>query len=165
MSYNMKHLCKICQQSAIDENWVNILLTVISGVLVFILGQLFIEYFLKPIQEYKQLRAKISYSLTYYADLYMNPIESNKDIEKRWDNGSQKMRELSAEVRSTIELRPFGNIFIPKKKKLVKVAENLMGISYGFFITQGLNKEKLNNEYRNQIYKLLNIKGSSSKGD
>lgn len=160
MCDNIKHLCETYEKSSIDKDLLNMLLTVISGVLVFVLGQLFNEYFLKPIQEYKQLRAKISYSLTYYADLYMNPIEFNKDIEDQWKNGSKKMRELSAEVRATIELRPFGNVFIPKKKKLKKVADNLMGISNGFFTTKNVDRYIQNNEYRNQIYKLLKIKDS-----
>ena len=160
MCDNIKHLYETYENSSIDKDLLNMLLTVISGVLVFVLGQLFNEYFLKPIQEYKQLRAKISYSLTYYADLYMNPIEFNKDIENRWKNGSQKMRELSAEVRATIELRPFGNIFIPKKKKLRKVADSIMGISNGFFTTKNVDRYTQNNEYRNQIYKLLKIKDS-----
>lgn len=40
-----------------------ILGTVLSGVFVFILGQLFIEYVLHPIQKYKALKSKIAYLL------------------------------------------------------------------------------------------------------
>lgn len=152
-------LCQLCNaQYAIDDDMLNMLLTIISGVLVFVVGQLFNEYFLKPIQQYKQLRAKISYSLTYYADLYMNPIEFENDSADRWKDGSQKMRELSAEVRAIMEIRPAGNIFIPNKKKLAKVAENIMGISNGLFISQKIDYCKNNNDFRMEIYKLLKIK-------
>lgn len=50
-------------------------LTIISGVLVFVLSQFFNDYWLKPIQKYKDLRGRIVYSLVLYANLYMNPIE------------------------------------------------------------------------------------------
>lgn len=151
-------MCENCKKSFISEEFLGMIITVVSGVLVFVICQLFIEYFLKPIQDYKKLRAKISYTLTYYADLYMNPIKSENDKDKFWECGSQNMRELSAEVRSFIELRPFGNIFIPKKKKLVDVAENLMGLSNNFFNNQNTDIYRLNNEYQNQIYKILKIK-------
>lgn len=137
----------------------NTFLTVISGVLVFIAGQLFNEYFLRPIQDYKKLRAKISYSLTYYADLYMDPIKYQDDKDKRRANGSVKLRELSAEVRAIIELKPFGNIFIPKKKTLSDVAENLMGLSNGFFSHQdNIDYVEYNKKRRIETYKLLKIK-------
>ena len=57
----------------------NTFLTVISGVLVFLFGQLFNEYCLKPIQKYKNLRAQIACALTYYAMYYSNPLK-NDDI-------------------------------------------------------------------------------------
>lgn len=151
--------CQSCNtQPTIDDDMLNMLFTVISGVLVFVVGQLFNEYFLKPIQQYKQLRAKISYSLTYYANLYMNPVSNDNYNSDDWKIGSQKMRELSAEVRAIIEIRPIGNIFIPKKKKLAKVAENIMGISNGFFATQKIDYCKNNNSLRIEIYELLRIK-------
>ena len=37
----------------------NTFLTVVSGTLVFVLSQLFIAYFLNPIKEFKELKAKI----------------------------------------------------------------------------------------------------------
>lgn len=114
----------------IGSDLVSMILTVLSGVLVFILGQLFIEYFLKPIQDYKKLRSNIAFALTYYADLYMNPVEKRCE---EYDEGKRKIRELSAQVRATIEIKPLGNIFIPQKEKLAKAAEGLMGLSNGFY--------------------------------
>ena len=39
------------------ELFVTTICTVISGVLVFILGQLYVEFVLRPIQEYKNIKA------------------------------------------------------------------------------------------------------------
>ena len=104
-----------------------IFLTVISGVLVFVLGQLFNEYFLKPIQSYKQLRAKIAYNLTLYAHFYMNPLKITQKNED-YSNASYDLRKLAAEVDSMIELKPFGNFFIARKTTLREVSKNLIVI-------------------------------------
>ena len=44
--------------------------TIISGVLIFILGQIFVEAILKPHKRFKELKAKISYSLVLYGNIY-----------------------------------------------------------------------------------------------
>ena len=117
MSQTLEFMCNSCETlSDVVSSMITkeTFLTVISGVLIFVIGQLFNEYWLKPIQKYKELRAKISYFLCYYGNLYTNPIKSNEDKTGEWHNGSKKMRELSAEIRSMIELKQFGNI---KRKK------------------------------------------------
>lgn len=137
----------------------NMILTVISGVLVFILGQLFIEYFLKPIQEYKKLRAKIAFSLTYYANLYGNPVKHEKGKVDNYEIGSDKIRILSAEVSSFVEIRPVVNFFIPQKDCLAEVAKDLMGLSNSFFFTSDRFRTiEHNHSYVNDIYRRLGIK-------
>ncbi len=142
----------------------NTFLTVISGVLVFVAGQLFNEYFLKPINDYKKLRSKIAYSLTLYAYLYMNPVkfdDKNSDIEE----ASYELRKLAAEVDAIIELRPVGMIFIPKEDVLIKVSKNLIGLSNGFYETGTVNTVKQNDNIRKEIYKLLKMKSHKDKMD
>lgn len=136
----------------------NMMLTVLSGVLVFILGQLFNEYFLKPIQEYKKLRAKISYCLVYYANMYMNPILNNKRSDE-YDKGSEEIRKLASEVNAMIEIRPKGNIFIPKANVLSDVSSNLIGISNNFYSTHLNEDVEANRKRQENIYSKLNIKG------
>lgn len=41
----------------------NVFWTIVSGVLIFILGQIFVEAILKPHKRFKELKAKISYAL------------------------------------------------------------------------------------------------------
>lgn len=140
----------------------NTFLTVVSGVLVFVAGQLFNEYFLKPINDYKKLRSKIAYSLTLYAYLYMNPVkfdEKNSEIEE----ASYNLRKLAAEVDAIIELRPFGNVFIPKRKVLSEVSKNLIGLSNGFYETSQTDRTNLNDSTRKKIYALLKMKSQKEK--
>ena len=137
----------------------NTFLTIISGVLVFAISQLFNEYWLRPIQRYKELRAKISYSLTLYANLYMNPVKHDllhetKDI----DIASNEIRMLAAEVDSSIELRPWGNIFIARKKVLATVSKNLIGLSNNLYSPHPDIAAALNEKRCKEIYKLLKIR-------
>ena len=136
------------------ETFITVFTTVLSGVLVYILGLLFNEYFLKPIQNYKELKSKISFALTFYANLYMNPIsESNEEYSK----ASLELRKLASEIDSFIELCPRGNIFIPNKKRLSKASKNLLGISNNFYSPNPLEATKSNEAYRNSVYSSLRI--------
>ena len=136
------------------SEFVAVLTTVVSGVLVYVVGLLFNEYFLKPIQNYKELKAKISFALTFYANLYMNPIsESNEEYSK----ASLELRKLASEIDSFIELRPRGNIFIPNKKHLSKASKNLLGISNNFYSPNQFEAMKSNEAYRNNVYSSLRI--------
>ena len=69
------------------------LLTVISGALVFILGQLFIEYILKPLQRYRSLRAKAAYCLIYYGNRYDLTTDIARDT-------AVELRKMAAELAS-----------------------------------------------------------------
>ena len=137
-----------------DIFW-TVISTVISGVLVYVLGLLFNEYFLKPIQNYKELKAKISYSLTFYANLYMNPISNNNE---EYSKASLEIRKLASEVDALTELRPCGNIFIPSKKRLTITSKNLIGLSNNFCSPHPFEAMKHNEVYRKEIYKQLKIK-------
>ena len=144
------------------NEFVTIFTTVVSGVLVFVLGQLFNEYFLKPIQDYKVLKAKISYSLTFYANLYMNPITIS-ELNQEYSDASLEIRKLAAEVDATIELRPFGNIFIPRAKILKETSKSLIGISNGFYTNSSFEQIKNNGKCRETVYKKLRIKSHLEK--
>ena len=139
-----------------------IFLTIISGVLVFVIGQLFNEYFLKPIQDYKKLRGKIAYTLTFYAQLYMNPIDI-LSTNNEYNSASYEIRKLAAEVDSLIETKPLGNLFIPKIKTLVNVSKCLIAISNNFYSNNISKSQNDNALRRSQIYSLLKMKSHSEK--
>ena len=135
----------------------NTFLTVISGVLVFLFGQLFNEYFLKPIQKYKNLRAQIAYALTYYAMYYSNPLK-NDDINEEYNNASIELRKLAAKVDAMIELRPKGNMFIPKKDRLSEVSKCLIGLSNGMYSPDPIMSSDNNQNERKTISEKLKLK-------
>ena len=132
-------------------------LTIISGVAVFAVSQLFIEYFLKPVQEYKKLRSKIAYELTLYANFYMNPTLL-EEVTDRAISASDELRKLAAEVDAEIELRPKFNFLIAKKKTLAEVSQNLIGLSNGFYSPHPDILIEYNEKRRNRINELLKLK-------
>lgn len=81
--------------------------TVISGVVVFVVSQLIMEFLIKPHIEYKKLKNRILVSLTYYSNLLTSPYNiSNSnpeaDFEKyrssQWATASEEMRKLASEM-------------------------------------------------------------------
>ena len=118
----------------------NMTVTVLAGVGTFILSQVFLEFCMRPFQEYKKLRAKVAYSLVYYANLYGNPVPyadescNKREMDNRID-ASRKMRGIAAEVAAFVEMRPFVlTLFrVPSKNTLKDVSQILIGISNSFF--------------------------------
>ncbi len=131
-------------------------LTVISGVFVFALSQLFNEYWIKPIQKYKKLRAKISYYLTLYANMYMNPVKIeniNDDIK----SASYEFRKLAAEVDAMIELKPWFFPLIKGNDILREVSKNLIGLSNNFGSHDPEKNFTYSQEMRDKICSLLEL--------
>lgn len=59
--------------------------TVITGMIVYILSQYYMEFFANPRKEYKKLRQRIIYTITMYCCYYTNPynpFKENKKLEK-----------------------------------------------------------------------------------
>lgn len=155
MFYGRDNMCDFLKDLVTS----NTFLTVISGVLVFVISQMFNEYWLRPIQNYKELRAKISYDLTLYANLYMNPVKYELLYEtKERDSAANELRMLAAEVDSFVELRPWGNIFIARKKVLSAVSKNLIGLSNSLYSPNPSIAADHNDKTREEIYNLLKIK-------
>ena len=64
-------------------------LTVMGGVAVFVLGQIFIRFFLEPVQELRKAIGDVGDALIYYAHLYMHPKEVTAEA-CGWSAGSPR---------------------------------------------------------------------------
>ena len=87
--------------------WHEILLTILSGVIVFVLSQFCLELWIKPRVEYKKTISKIIYSLSYYANVISNPMIIHRDkqqeefkafINSKHAQASEELRKLGCEV-------------------------------------------------------------------
>lgn len=119
-----------------EQLW-NLTITVISGVVVYVICQWYTEFVLRPIHEYKQLKAKVAKLLVLHAQYYSNPwiYDSDGDC-TAWKTASAEMRELAADVAAFTEIKPSQWLVvcaIPSKKRLLEAQRYLIGLSNSFF--------------------------------
>ena len=137
-------------------NNMNIFLTIISGVIIFVVGQIILKLFVEPWQKQRECIAKISNNLLLYANVYgtvgATSIEETKAI-------SLEIRKLAAELIESCHRIPFyeqitkTKIF-PSLETILKVQKNLIGLS------NSLNNGDSNKNYdkAEEIKSLLKIK-------
>lgn len=133
-----------------------VFLTVISGVIVFVISQLIMELLIKPLGRYNAIKAKIAYNLVYYANVYHNPIDlgtigDNQSLPQNYNEASDNLRKLAAEIAGFAEERSMLSIFI-KTSRISEVQSSLIGLSNG---CKGRNIDYLieHNEKREEIIK------------
>ena len=113
-----------------------VLVTVISGVLVYILGEILQTVWIEPLQKYKQLKREVSWALSYYANVYTNIIDravASETIKTEYSAVSDNLRKLSCDVRSFVETLSWFRLGIPTKKRLVNAADELMLLSNSLY--------------------------------
>jgi len=107
-----------------------IFLTVISGVLIFVLGQIIQTFFLKPILDLKVVLGEISHKVKFHT----NVITNSGIKEQLVDWSSKDMRDLSCQLESKYLAIPFRDFFgfinaIPKRNNIKKATEYLILLS------------------------------------
>lgn len=107
-------------------------LTVIGGVLIFVLGQLLVRFIIEPIQDLKKLLGEIRFVLVFHAPAILTPV-GDKDSE---DSAQKALRKASSDLRSKIGVIPFYRLwssvscgFLPGKKNAFEASKLLMGLS------------------------------------
>ena len=111
--------------------------TVISGTIVFILGQLFVEFYIRPLRDYKTIKQKIFYTLALYKSYYYKPYnslneESNIRDKNEYMEARKELRKIGSELSGYLaNISDFKKKY---KKKLNRVVEAIIGISNGLFI-------------------------------
>lgn len=127
-----------------SEDLNNLLITIISGVGVYVFSQWYTEFILQPIKEYKQLKAKVAKQLILHAQYYCNPWAYGAEGDcAAWKFASQEIRELAAEVAAFAEIKPSQMLVfyaMPCKKNLLEAQYYLIGLSNSFFTSNsGMN--------------------------
>lgn len=111
-------------------------ITIISGVAVFVIGQIFLRVFIEPWQEYLQLKGKLSSSLTYYANVYSNPGCGKFELNDEARNETRKLAsELDAIVNKIIFYDFFSYIrLFPERERIIAAKAALIGLSNSTFV-------------------------------
>ena len=137
-------------------------LTVISGVLVFVISQYILELIITPYKQYKSLKQKIIYMLTMYSCYYCNPYnllneKYNVRSHNEYDEASKEFRKLGSDLAGYLGTVP--KFRWKKRKKLKIILDNLISISNGFYIvSKEYNPIKDSKECEKTIKKELNVK-------
>lgn len=133
-----------------SEFW-NIFATIVSGVIVYVICELYAEFVLRPIQEYKQLKAKVAKLLVLHAHYYANPqFFDESETYPAWSVASNEIRELAAEVAAFAEIKPCHLLvfmFIPSKKRLSEAQSYLIGLSNSFFTSRSREDRYIDRVY------------------
>lgn len=102
--------------------------TVVSGVLVFVGGDVVQNFLLKPWQNYKGVIGKIDYSLKFYANVITNPGRLHENVLMEC---SQNLRTLSCDLE--IAYKQLSLVFKlhkqQKKGNIAGVARDLIRLS------------------------------------
>lgn len=137
-------------------------MTVLSGVIVFIISQLFIELYIRPLARYNEIRAKIAYNLVYYANIYMNPLDLNtlksmNEYPENYKKASEDLRKLAAEITGFAQERQLLKFYI-SAKRIEKVNKSLIGLSNSCNCRGNDHLSEMNATRVNEIRRYLHLK-------
>jgi hypothetical protein len=106
-------------------------LTVCSGVLVLVAGQIVIRFLLDPLTELRKLLGEVSDSLTYYAHVYSNPGVAGEDV---LAEAKRVLRQRASQLWAKALSLPLYAVFsflhlVPSRKSISEASANLIGLS------------------------------------
>lgn len=162
----MDEIRVVLENTNSDNGWLSslttCLITIISGVVVFIIGQYLFSMWIQPLQEYKKIRSKIAFCLTYYAQYYSN-VKIVSDQDSEYNLGSDDIRKLASELRGFSETISFIHFGIPKKEKIFEASKKLIGLSNSFYAAKGCEQVTIqqNLDSAKKIKMILNMTDES----
>ena len=121
------------------EGLLSIVITVVSGVLVYLAGEILNTVWLHPLQEYKMMKQKIAYELSYDAQYYGNVIQNSgpdstdEDLHRKYLEASNRIRIIACELEGYIETLSWFKLGIPRKKNLKDACSLLFLLSNSLF--------------------------------
>ena len=113
----------------------DIIAAVISGVIVFMVGEFLRIKFVSPAQEYIQLKGRIAYALIMHSPQISYPlVGTSAGIElDSYRDASHALRTLASEVSGFAESRSKYQPFVPSEDSLIKARKALTGLSNNVF--------------------------------
>lgn len=135
---------------------IKIILPIISGVLIFILGQIILELYLKPLKRYKEIKAEIVNALVYYANIYYNPVlVGTVSLKAEREEAKKELRKLAAKLTGFTEERSYYRG--PGDEKIIKASSCLIGLSNSLESTHPDLEIQHNEERVKKLKELLNL--------
>lgn len=113
-----------------------VFLTVLTGVVTFVIGQLVVKLLIEPVQEMRRTIAQISHTMIERANVYQNPGIPTQEIMMET---SQQTRRLSSQLHAHLYLVPAYSVSarIPPREKVLAASSALIGLSNSVFKAVG----------------------------
>jgi len=116
-----------------------IFLTILSGVLTFVLGQVIVKLVIDPVQDMKKTIGMISHAMVERAHVISNPGIPEKVV---MDETSIELRKLASQLHAHLRLVPqysrTAKVFgLPSDTQVRKAAGALIGLSNGLYRKTG----------------------------
>jgi hypothetical protein len=158
-------------QFSLNTALITSVFTILGGIIVFIFSQIALKFILEPLAEYRKVKSQIAFNLIYYANIYMNPVESNNEnlenesLRNKLNETSEIIRKLSCEFTGSLQIIPLYQFFslmglIPSKSNAQLVKSNLIGISNSLYYPTGgddLIRIDSNLKRRSEISRILKL--------
>jgi hypothetical protein len=109
----------------------NIFITVLAGVLTYVLGQITVKLIIEPVQELKKSIGKVAHGMVMHASVISNPGVPTTEV---MHETSKELRMLSSDLHTHLRLVPcypktalvFG---LPSRKQILDASSCLIGLS------------------------------------
>jgi len=121
-----------------------VFLTVLAGVITYVLGQLILKLLIEPVNELKRTIGEIAHSLIEHANVIQNPGILKEEM---MTETSRHLRKLSSQLEAHLYLIPMYSFtsklfFLPSRDRLLSAARALMGLSNSVFrAEEGIYKQ------------------------
>ncbi len=104
-------------------------LTAFFGVVVFVVGQVVLKFFVEPIQEQAKVKGEVSNALVFYAN-----VEGALTTPELREEAKTQLRGLAARLRASVSQIPWYGVFealrlVPKEKSVMDASAALIGLS------------------------------------
>lgn len=134
-------------------------LTIISAVMIFVLGQISLKLIIEPIQELKKEISEILNAMVFYADRISNPNDVIDEV-------SKILRKHASNLEAKSSIIPFYRIFeifrvLPTKQNISEAKSHLVGLSNSLS-NSGNNNGMNNSEKNDNIKRLLTTYSNSA---
>jgi hypothetical protein len=110
------------------------IITVVSGVIVYILGQILQRFILEPLAEQRKVIAEVAFAMTFYVGVgHINEADPEERLEKLLDSKAI-LRTLAGRLRATVWTIPFYNQLaffriVRRRKAIFDASTALIGFS------------------------------------
>lgn len=141
-------------------------ITIVGGVIVYVLGRLFVALFVEPIHRLRSLVGEIADSLVFYAPVYGNPGVIKKEVA---DEAGETLRRQASQLRARVYSIPWYSLWVVmglvrERTKILEASAELVGLSNschggpGVSVAQNIKMER-------RVEQLLGIRGSEIQSE